>query len=232
MRSRRTGTHARIAVASFVVVWLLAPLLAQKGKTTKTATGTFRCPGVNCPTDPVAADRIESDGLGAYGGTDGAAVDRANEFSLWPANGRFLSLDFSDGAAVCGLSCRRDFQTIQIDATHTAGFHTNVIDPGSGGEAAYGLMSIPVGATWPSRLKIAFNTVSARGEETAWAVRFNPRDYPPSDHVLVTRTSTNSWEVFATTAERAMLVSVCCGQKSPMNEGLYAMPFRLLVTTP
>ena len=233
MCGRRASGLACIAVASFIGVLLAVPVMAQKGKPIRTATGTFRCPGLECPANQVIADAIQSDGMGAYGESDGAAIDRVNEFALWlRPNGRFLSLDFSNGVTPCGTSCRRDFQTMEIDASKSAGFHTNVIDPISGTEAKNGLMSIPVGATWPSRLKIVFNTQSPSGEEIAWAVRFNPRDYPPSDHLLVTRTSTTSWEVLATTDERAMLVSVCCGQQGYVNEGLYALPFRLRITGP
>jgi hypothetical protein len=36
--------------------------------------------------------------------------------------------------------------------------------------------------------------------------------------------------LFATPTERAMLVSVCCRQRSYTNEGLYVMPFRIVVS--
>jgi len=95
------------------------------------------------------------------------------------------------------------FSILEIDSDPLALFHTNVIDPVTGGEASNGLSSIPVGATWPSRLKLAFDTVASDGKVIQWAVRFNPRDYPPSDHVSVLRTSLTSWEIFATSGPSA-----------------------------
>jgi hypothetical protein len=81
----------------------------------------------------------------------------------------------------------------------------------------------------PSRLKIGFDTVSPTGQVIQWAVRFNPAAYAPSDHIRVTRTGLRQWVLYATHAERAMLVSTCCRQRGNTNEGLYVMPFRLVV---
>ena len=226
-----------VAGAVIVVAGTAALVEAQKGGKGKPAStpaaASFRCPGLECPTNDPAPDGIQADGPIAYENADGATIDSLGEFSLQPvANGRFLSLDFSNGSASCGAACRRTFASIQIDSDNVTVFHTNVIDPGTGAEAAGGLRSIPIGATWPSRLKIAFNTRGAAGEEIRWAVRFNPRDYAPSDHVAVMRISVNTWEVFATDEERAMLVSTCCRQKGDTNEGLYVMPFKVRITTP
>jgi hypothetical protein len=219
-----------------------ASLEAQKGgkPVAKPATGTFRCPGPDCPVaDPTAPPAVFTDGIRAdhysasYASSDGATIDTVGEFSLrFVPNGRSLSLDFSNGLWSCGAACRRNFTSLSIDSSNIAWFHTNVIDPVTGGEAGNGILSIPVGATWKSRLKIAFNTMGAAGETIQWAVRFNPRDYYPSDHISVYRSSSMTWEVFATSNERAMLVSACCRQKGTTNEGLYVMPFRLYVSTP
>jgi hypothetical protein len=216
---------------------------AQKGgvkPTSKPATGMFRCPGPDCPVvDPAAPTAVLTDAIRGdqfalpYAASDGATIDTVGEFSLrLVANGRFLFLDFSNGSPTCGAACRRTFTSIEIDSVNVALFHTNVIDPATGGEASNGVLSIPVGATWRSRLKIAFDTVNSAGERIQWAVRFNPRDYYPSDHISVFRSSATSWEVFATDSERAMLVSTCCRQRGTTNEGLYSMPFRLHVTMP
>ncbi|MBA2303435.1 MAG: hypothetical protein H0W08_12460 [Acidobacteria bacterium] len=210
-------------------------LEAQKGgkPTSKPATASFRCPGLGCPIDATVPDGIQADRPVPFSSADGATIDTTGELSLrLVPNGRFLSLDFSNGSASCGAACRRTFSILEIDSDPLALFHTNVIDPVTGGEATNGLSSIPVGATWPSRLKVAFDTIASDGKVIQWAVRFNPRDYPPSDHVSVLRTSLTSWEIFATDEERAMLVSTCCRQKGNTNEGLYAMPFRLHVSTP
>lgn len=214
-----------------------ALLEAQKGSKGKPgptpAVATFRCPGLECPTENPVTDGIQGDGLGPYDAADGATIDSLGELSLRPAaNGRFLFLDFSYGSASCGAACRRTFDTLAIDSTTLAVFHTNVIDPATGAEAADGLRSIPVGATWPSRLKIAFNTFGENGEEILWAVRFNPRDYSPSDHIAIVRTGERTWEAFATDEERAMLVSSARRQKGYTIEGLYAMPFRVAITMP
>ena len=214
---------------------------AQKGKPPApvAATALFRCPGELCPaadptsmppvlTDAVTGDQYEM----VYGAADGSQIDSAGEFALFlKPNGRSLWLDFANGPAPCA-GCRRTFASIAIDAAYAGVFHSNVIDPATGNEASLGLRSIPVGATWRSRLKVAFNTVSTSGQTIQWAVRFNPRDYYPSDHISVTRTATKQWVLLATSAERAMLVSVCCRQKTYTNEGLYAMPFSVTVNEP
>jgi len=226
------------AALVLVLVSLTASLNAQKGKppTTVPATASFRCPGESCPvadasqTPPVLTDAITGDQYGAYTAVDGALIDKAGEFALYLKNGRSLWLDFSHVVAACAVAgCRRTFTDLSIDEGLVAAFHTNVIDPATNGEAALGLRSIPLGGTWRARLKVAFNTVNASGQTIQWAVRFNPRDYPPSDHISVTRTATRQWVLWATSAEQAMLVSVCCKQRSETNEGLYNMPFTVVV---
>jgi hypothetical protein len=214
------------------------PVAAQKGKppAPAPATGSFRCPGTACPeadstaTPPVLTDAVTGDLFDvAYGPADGASIDSTGEFGLFlQPNGRKVWLDFQNGPAPC-VGCRRTFSSIEITAGLVAVIHTNVVDPATGLEASLGLRSVPVGATWPSRLRIAFNTVNASGQTVQWAVRFNPRDYAPSNHIFVTRTGTKEWVLYATSAEHAMLVSVCCRQRSYTNEGLYVMPFRVVV---
>jgi hypothetical protein len=217
---------------------LTASAVAQKGKpqTPVAAVATLRCPGASCPVadptsvPPVLTDAITGDGYDLpYLLADGVRVDSAGELALYlEPSGRSLRLDFTNGLGPC-VGCKRTFPSITIDAGLSAAFHTNVIDPVSGEEAALGLRSIPVGQTWRSRLKIAFNTVNAAGQTVQWAVRFNPRDYYPSDHISVTRAGLKQWVLYASAVERAMLVSVCCRQRTPTNEGLYVMPFRMEV---
>jgi hypothetical protein len=169
-----------------------------------------------------------------YLAAEGAMLGTSGEFALIPKpGGRALVLDFSNGPAPCD-GCRRDFQTITVDNTNQLVFQTNTIDPATGEEASDGLRSIPVTGTWRARLKVAFNTVNQQGEGIAWGVRFNPEGYPPSDYIYATRTGLNSWVLYATEAERAMLLSPapCCHQKGRTNEGLYVMPFRVMITTP
>lgn len=236
--------HMKMRAAWYFVVCvgvtaLLAPLGAQKGggggkkPTAMPATAFFRCPGMACPLAPTAPDAIVGDGFDqAYLPADGVILNTNGEFNLTPKpGGRALVLDFSNGPAPCA-GCRRDFQTITLDADNILIFQNNTIDPSTGEEANDGLRSIPVGQTWRSRLKVAFSTINQQGETLPWAVRFNPRDYAPSDHIWATRTGLNSWVLFATEAERAMLVSPapCCHQRGHTNEGLYVMPFRLAVS--
>jgi hypothetical protein len=230
-------------VGTFLVFTAVLPPSAagQKGKkpTTTPATGTFRCPGAECPVadptavPPVVTDAIRGDQIGlSYGPDDGAALDSQGEFSIqFVPNGRFLVVDFSNGQAPC-LGCRRTFQSLELNADNLTVFHTNVIDPATSLEASDGLRSIPIGQTCRSRLKLAFDTWDAAGHNIKWAVRFNPRDYYPSDHISITRTSAGTWEAFATDAERAMLVSVAGRQRGYTNEGLYVVPFRVFISTP
>ena len=228
-------------VLGLAAVGLSQTALAQKGKPPgpAPATGSFRCPGVACPdvdataTPPLLTDAVTGDLFDlAFGAADGASIDGGGEFALFlQPNGRRLWLDFLNGPLPC-VGCRRTFASIDITAALGGVFHSNVINPATGLEASAGLRAIPVGATWPSRLKIAFNTVNASGQTVQWAVRFNPRDYAPSDHIFVTRTGTREWVLYATPAQRAMLVSVCCRQRSYTNEGLYVMPFRVVVNEP
>jgi hypothetical protein len=229
-----------LALALSAAVLFAAPLLeAQKGKPAPSmpANALFRCPGAGCPaadataTPPVLTDAVTGDLFDvAYGPADGTSIDSSGEFALFlQPTGRRVWLDFQNGPAPCA-GCRRTFSSIEITAGLSGAIHSNVIDPTTGLEASLGLRSIPLGATWPSRLKIAFNTVNTSGQTVQWAVRFNPRDYPTSDHIFATRTGAREWVLFATPAERAMLVSVCCRQRSYTNEGLYVMPFRIVVS--
>ncbi len=228
--------HIATATLVILVTALAIATEAQQGKgkpTSTPATALFRCPGLECPVaDPEAIPPVLTDAITAdlpdtlYLPADGAKIDTVSEFALsFEPTGRSVLLDFTNGPAPC-VGCRRTFQTIAIDDTIAAVIHTNVIDPNTGNEASLGLRSVPVGATWPSRLKIGFNTLNAAGQVVQWSVRFNPRDYAPSDHIRVTRTGLKQWVLYATAAERAMLVSTCCKQRGLTNEGLYVMPFR------
>ena len=87
-----------------------------------------------------------------------------------------------------------------------------------------------VGQSSASRLKIAFNTLSPSGESIAWAVRFNPDAFPGSDHITVTRLSTTTWEIEATSADRAVLVSGV--RRTQIIEGPFTMPFKAVLTSP
>jgi hypothetical protein len=108
-------------------------------------------------------------------------------------------------------------------------FHTNMVDA-SGSEVEGGLRTLLVGQSSASRLKIAFDTLSPSGESIAWAVRFNPDDFPGSDHLTVRRLSTTTWEIEATENDKAVLVSGV--RRSQIIEGPFTMPFKALVTSP
>ena len=140
-------------------------------------------------------------------------------------------LDFRNVLAPCAASCQKNFETLTITAAHSSVFHTNVVNPSTGDLAANGLLTIPIGATWPSRLKVGFTTTNASGTSVAWAVRYNPTDYPGSDLLHVTRIDATSWDVEASATDRARLVSfISKRQGGNIDEGVYSMPFRVRVT--
>jgi hypothetical protein len=122
---------------------------------------------------------------------------------------------------------------LTLGSVEATTLQTNVVIPGTDTEAANGLLSIPVGATWPAKMKLIFNlpdpVIGARG----WAVRFNPRDYPGSTHLAVTRESETTWIIEATASHLAKLVSTG-GRRDggTIDEGLYIMPFRIRATRP
>ena len=185
-------------------------------------TGAFRCLGPEC----AGGDRIVGDGA-PYP----AIQSTTQECQVDLAGSRTFFLDFTAGPAPCS-GCRRTFDTLTLTATHEGMLRTNVVIPGTDTEATGGLNSIPVGATWPAKMKLIFNLPEAGGVR-GWAVRFNPRDYPGSTHLDVTRTSDNSWVIEATTAHIATLVSTG-GRRDggKINEGFFVLPFRISVTRP
>ncbi len=205
--------------------------LAAKGgpPAPKPALALFRCPGAAC----TAADGIQADGSDAsYASVDGAQMDTVSEFSLRPTGTRGIVLDFQNMLAPpCSASCQKDFATLTITAAHSSVFHTNVVNPSTGDLAANGLLTIPIGATWPSRLRVGFTTINASGTSVSWAVRYNPTDYPGSDLLHVTRIDATSWDVEASATDRARLVSfISKRQGGNIDEGVYSMPFRVRVT--
>lgn len=227
---------AFIFMALFAGASLALDAQKKVSKTNEPASAVFRCPGAACPVadptavPPVLTDAITGDGVDlAYTPADGATIDTVGEFLLrFEPTGRTAVLDFSNGPAPCS-GCRRDFTAMTLGDHNRASIHTNIIDPATGDTASQGIRTIPVGQTWPSRLKIGFDTYRADGTVVAWSVRFNPDGYAPSNYLWVTRLSDKQWQISAT-SERAMLVSTCCRQRGVTNEGLYVMPFRLVVT--
>lgn len=189
---------------------------AAKPPASVPALAAFRCPG-DCAT----GDAIRGDGNGSYS----AVLNSNSEFNLTPSVGRVVWLDFGPVTGCTG--CRRDFTTV---AMNNGELQTNVIDPATGAVASNGLKSIPVGATWPAFLKVVFNTVQS-GVTVQWTVRFNPRDYPQTTTIDVTRTSATSWVIEATPSDAAALLSKELRKRGETNEGVYVMPFQITVTT-
>ena len=201
---------------------------AAKPLPERPVTVTFRCaasvPDTLCPADALVADGIRGDGA-SYP----AILDSTGELSLDLASGggRTLWLDFRSGPAPSCPTCRRDFDTLFLDHVLV---HTNVVDA-SGAEVTGGLASIPVGGTSASRLRIAFNRLNSTGQTVQWAVRFNPEDYPGSDHVTVRHISAAVWEVEAFANDRSMLPSSLFRvRNSDQMEGPFYMPFKLTIT--
>lgn len=207
---------------------------AQKGTRVQSrpATVEFRCAFSvdavdQCPGDAVLPDGIRADTAGAFA----AQLDSVGEtaLNLTTGGGRFLWLDFRQGPARTD-NARRHFDTLMLDSVV---FHTNVVDA-SGNEVTGGLHSIPIAGVSRARLKIAFSTLNAAGQTIGWAVRFNPDRFPGSDHITVTRLSATTWQLEATAADRAVLVSGLERSKTLplLLEGPFAMPFRSIVTSP
>ena len=212
--------------ALLALVLLTVDNHAAKTPADQPATATFRCAALvaNCPAFALP-DGIRGDG------SPYAAVLNSNRelrLELLSGGGRTIWLDFTNGPA-CLTGCRRTFDTLFLDSVLV---QTNVVDA-SGAEVSNGLLSIPVGGSSHARLKIAFNTLNATGQTVLWAVRFNPETYPGSDHVTVTRTAANTWEVEAMGSDRALLVSSILRKNgSELQEGPFFMPFRITVVSP
>jgi hypothetical protein len=136
-------------------------------------------------------------------------------------------LDFANGPPR-QTGSRRDFDTLVLNEVVMT---TNVVNP-LGQDAEGGLMSIPIGGTSESKVKIAFNRLNAVGQLIQWAVRFNPVHYPGSDFVTVSRVSANQWIVEAFAHDRAILESVISRKRgTDLHEGPFYMPFRLTIVS-
>lgn len=209
----------------------VTPLFAQKGKppkpTSQPAIAEFRCaydPGApqSCPEFAPLSDGVQGDSAGLYS----AVLNGNGEFNLTlqPGSGRYVWLDFRNGPER-EPGDRRFFDTLLLD---DGMIQTNVVDD-SGNEVANGLLSLGVGESSRSRLKITFSTFDpATGETWGWAVRFNPEYYPGSDHVTVTRTSQSTWDIEALPTDRAVLASGV--RRTLIHEGPFFMPFKITVT--
>jgi hypothetical protein len=237
---------------AMVVALTSVSIEAQNGKkpqvVSQPATAVFRCAvtdPADCPntpsTLPVVPDGIRSDGLGAYapppGGTpsttSGMWLDMSQEFSLilHGENGRSIRLDFATPLAppTCGTACRKNFTSLTLNDVW---MHTNMVNA-SGDTVDGGLTNIPVGGSSKARLKLTFEVIDNSGTLVGWAVRFNPDGFPGSDYVTVTRPAQNVWVVEATEFDRARLVSPGTrNHRGPLDEGTYAMPFRVVMTLP
>ena len=188
---------------------------------------TFRCAtsAADCPSGLVP-DGIRGDGQSF---TAVLNSNREMYLTLLHGGGRTIWLDFRNGPDPSCATCRRDFDRLFLDDVIVT---TNVVDA-SGAEVANGLLSMPIGGTSASRVKIAFNRLNSLGQTIQWAVRFNPEFYPGSNHVTVRRLSSNTWEVEAYPTDRALLVSnVSRKNGTDQQEGPFYMPFKLTVVSP
>lgn len=199
-------------------------------------TASFRCPlGLDCYA-PDRLDRIQGDSLGSYAANLAGSSNTANPGDLYLAlqayGGRFVSLDFTQpsGTPLCAAAttCQKNFTTVYTDALQPASI-TNPVDA-MGTELPNGFLSISVGQSVHARFKLNF--ADPFGRSLLWTIRFNPTMYPGSGYVTVTRTSTTTWTVEATTLDPAELVSLTTGRGKSVEaqEGFYTMPFKITVT--
>jgi hypothetical protein len=237
-------------VAVVVGLSLTADLGAQKGgkpkPVDKIATATFRCsgptaathepPGIPCGPSATwgVPDGITGDGNSYVGIGDGPwypntgaflRSDGELEVIVRPAGGRFVFLNFESVLQPPGSTARKTFDFADLENFDLT---SNVINPATNDLAANGALSIPIGVTWPTRVKGTWNDPYGVG----WAIRFNPPGYPGSTHAHVTRNSENSWTWFATDVDIARLVSPGIRHQGPRNEGWYRMPFEITITVP
>lgn len=205
-----------------------------KPSTLTPVTASFRCPvSLEC----VTADGISADLGGTYTGAatapeQGPYFDSGSNlyFPLQPGLGRFVSIDFSAplGTPTCALNatCRKNFTTVFTDDSRPASI-TNPLDA-AGTSLPNGFLSIAVGQSARARYKLNF--ADPNGRSLRWTVRFNSSMYPGSTELTVTRTATNTWVVEAAASDVAELVSTTTsGRSVTVNEGYYAMPFKIAV---
>jgi len=223
--------------------------LAQKkpaggGNTLFPVNADFRCPAdlATCPSP----DKIQGDGLGTYRGTtptgsattsEGLASNMGGYFTeanlflfvLKSGLGRSISFNFADGTAPCTgpVKCRKNFSYAVSDVSLPGG-RTYPVDA-SGNDLRNGFMDIPVGQSANARILINF--ADPTGRAILWTVRFDPRLYPGSTYLRVTRTAENLWVIEADSTHTAGLESAnTSGKVVKVNEGYYKMPFRITVT--
>ena len=244
--------HIVILTSIALAVSLVGSVQAQKparpgggGNTLYPVTAEFRCPmTVDCQT----AEGIEGDSVGPYRGTTpsgsattqegaaenmGAYLTEGNLFLfvLKSGFGRFASFNFSrpTGTAPCVANgtCRKNFTSATTDVS-LPGSRTYPVDA-VGTDLPNGFISIPVGGS--ARARFYLNFADPTGRALLWTVRFDPKLYPGSSFLTVTRSAENIWTVEATTADVAELVSATTSGKSvKVNEGYYRMPFKVTVT--
>src|SRR5262245_34323422 len=151
-------------------------------------TATFRCNGPTAQTrqppgtlcgpaatwgvpDAITGDGNPYIGVGTTVGGSGAFLRFDGEFDLTvrPENNRMAFLNFESWLSP--PSGRKTFDFADLTGI---GLNTNVILPGTTTVAGNGILSIPVGETWPTR--IIGNWTDPYG--VRYTIRFNPTDYP------------------------------------------------------
>ena len=186
-------------------------------------SAVFRCNDASC----AATDRIRGDGA-SYA----AFIDSGGNLRLTPDASRTVTLDYSECLQPCPAG-RRWFTTVSPGGVDGLLMHTSVLVPGTESETPRGMLDIPVGATWFSRIKIGFRIVQpSTGANLVWGTRFNPF-FQGSTNLQVARVSDTQWHVEATPAQIAFVRSA--GETKRDNspetfEGNYLMPFRIVVT--
>jgi len=244
MSVRPTGT-----LALFVCLTLASTVDAQRGGKPRAsdtpALATFRCngptaqtrvpPGTLCgPSAELGIpDAITGDGS-AYAGVGddwtsgtGAFLRTDGQLTLYlhAAAGRMVFLNFEEVVRPPGVGARKTFDFADLDALEIT---TTVVDPASNTIAANGALSVPIGVTWPARLKVNWTDPY----RVLYTIRFNENTYPGSTPARLTRTSANSWILWATDTDLARLVTPGMGNKPPVDEGWYVMPFEITFTVP
>jgi hypothetical protein len=212
---------------------LIATVGAQKGGKPKPVdrpgTAVFRCNGPTATTHLPPGTRCGPwsvpDAITGDGPVYSATLRFDGEFDLYTQStaGRVVFLNFESWYTPA--SGRKNFDFADVPSI---GLNTNVIIPGTETVAGNGILSIPVGQTWPTRIK--GNWTDPYG--VLYTIRFNPTDYPGSTHAHVTRNAENSWTVFATDIDVARLVSPGVHNQGPRDEGSYRMPFAITFTVP